>query len=135
MAKGVAIDEKVKAQAIALLVAGQGPKSVAKELGLNPESVKNWQRNLRKPGPNNPVQNMTPPQRAQLGELIVTAMEEALGAFIERQKFTRNEKWLMRQNAADLAVLDGVTADKIILMAAAMQRARQSALPAPSEPA
>lgn len=121
MAKGVKIDPEIRAEAHALLMTGETPNQVAKKLGLNPNSVKNWHRAMNGKGP---VVNPVNPENAdEFSRLLAEYTRESLKTQIEMVKAFRDPKWLHRQGAEQVAILLGVQADKTIRIFEAVERA------------
>lgn len=101
-------DDATKAAVMAALLAGQAVNEVAKQYSANPSTVRNWKN----------AQTLTDAidqeQRYEIGDMLLAYLREALNALRLQAKHFGSQTWLDTQNAADLAVLHGVTADKTL---------------------
>ncbi|MFA5376940.1 MAG: helix-turn-helix domain-containing protein [Dehalococcoidia bacterium] len=98
--------DDTKAAAMAALLAGQSIGQVAREYNIPKGTVSSWKN--RGIG----VQDAT--QKKDVGELLLNYLHTNLEALAAQAEMFKNESWLMRQNAADVAVLHGVMTDKAI---------------------
>ncbi len=62
-------------------------------------------------------------KKDRIGELITEMLEASLGSLTRIANITKDEVWIKSQNAAELATLYGVKADKIIKILEAIERA------------
>ena len=101
-------DDATKAAVMAALLAGQAVNEVAKQYSVNPSTVRNWKN----------AQTLTDAidqdQRYEIGDMLLDYLREALNALRLQARHFGQTAWLDNQNAADLAVLHGVTADKAL---------------------
>ena len=110
-------DPQTKAAALAAIVTGESLSSVSKRLGISRTTLKRWRDGEHLPAP-----SMTGHQKRQeLGEQLFGYLQESITTLEFLVKFTRNEKWLTRQSASDVAVLYGVLTDKSVRLLAALQ--------------
>lgn len=100
-------------------MAGQSVNYVAKEYEIPVGTVKNWKSRELKPATKSPVATE---KKAALGDLILGLLEEELIALQAMTRAFRNEEWLVKQNAADAAVLFGVMQDKAFRKIEALDR-------------
>lgn len=114
---GKRYDERTKAAALALLATGASIGAVAREYGVSRRTVTNW-RDAAGMGQVAPV---SLEKRADLGEQLYSYLEESIATLVAQLRFARDPDWLARQNAADLAVFMGVTADKTTRLLAAFR--------------
>lgn len=119
-------DERTKAAALAMLATGTSQRAVARHMGISRRTLSEWLKvaNL----PDSPV--VSPQKRADLGEQLYQYLEESIATLVAQLRFTRDPDWLARQNAADVAVLMGVTADKTTRLLAAFRPRTESDDPA-----
>lgn len=103
---------------MAALVAGADPPDVAREHAVPLTTVRTWARDLRRENLINGSE-----KRAELGALVADYLAESLVTLTAHARFARDEDWLRKQNASDVAVLHGVLNDKIVRLLAAMQPA------------
>lgn len=99
---------KVKARALASLLAGDTPRHVSEDLGIPFETVKSWRRRLKR----GELQLVAPQKRA--GDLLGESVEASLGAMISQSERVADPEWLRQQSAGELAVLHGVMFDKTL---------------------
>jgi transposase-like protein len=110
-------DPRTKAAALAGLATGESIHSVARRLGVSRSTVQRWRDAAHVPTP-----GLVGPQKKQeLGEQVYSFLEESIETLAAQVRFARDEAWLRRQSAADLAMLFGVLNDKTVRLLAALQ--------------
>jgi transposase-like protein len=115
--------EQTKAAVMAALLTGQSVSSVAKEYKIPAGTVKSWKsRQLN----GESVAVVATEKRLEVGELLLEYLRENLATLRIQVATFRDEKWLMKQNAADVAVLHGVLTDKAVRLIEAMSAADDS---------
>ena len=95
---------------MAALLLGAGVMEVARELNLPESSIRNWKRTL------------TPEQIAEinvrkgqrLDDLVFDYLQENLTTLRAQSKLLRDESYVTKQPASEMATLHGVMADKTI---------------------
>lgn len=103
--------EQIKAQALAALLAGQAPSEVARTFGIPTGTLKSWKsRQLN----GESVATVATDVRERIGLLLLTYLEETLVTLTAQQKAFRNETWLLKQSAAEVATLHGISVDKAV---------------------
>lgn len=134
----MAHDPKIKAQAIALLLAGNSIGKTAEKLGISKSSVQNWQKEIKgeskhsQNSTNNTISqvhshleesnsfntNSTVPstQKKTRAELLDNLIDAKLETLIAQLEHFRDKDWLNRQSAGDLALLFGIEMDKAVRM-------------------
>lgn len=121
-----------------MLMMGGSIGGVAKELGLPKATVQRWHEKLKK-AENDPrayaghkgnlIQySPTYAQRTYvegdtLAGLLTELIRQQLVTLIAQQEHFRDPEWLSRQNAADLSLLFGVSADKLMKALEAIEKA------------
>jgi len=109
--------KEVKAAVLAALLAGQDIETVAKHYKLPIGTVKGWKSKQRGEQPI----STTPAQKADVGELLLDYLREGLATLkLQQTTLFRNDAWLMKQGASEMAVLHGVIADKCVRLLEAM---------------
>lgn len=103
-------DDATKAAVMAALLAGQSIPKVADEYKIPRGTVSRWRANAAA---------LIEAERTQKGTTTIDALLQAyvnenLTTLREQARFFRDPKWLGNQDAAALAVLHGVLADKSI---------------------
>lgn len=116
MPSGKPYDPHVKARAMAALKAGQSVPEVARATGVPVSTLRKWKQELKR---ENLIES--PEKKAELGELVADYLTEILTTLTAQSRFARDEDWLRKQNAADVAILHGVLNDKAIRILAALQ--------------
>jgi transposase-like protein len=108
MARATYSDE-IKAQVMAALLTGQSINAVAREYKIPKQTISNW-KNRDKPGvPRDDTQ-----KAAEIEDLLSGYLKENLKTLRAQAEFFREETWLKKQEASQLAVLHGVLSDKAI---------------------
>lgn len=108
MARATYSDE-TKAQVMAALLTGQSINAVAREYKIPKQTISNW-KNRDKPGvPRDDTQ-----KAAEIEDLLSGYLKENLKTLRAQAEFFREETWLKKQEASQLAVLHGVLSDKAI---------------------
>lgn len=113
-----AFGPEVKAGVLADLAGGKSVRATAKAHGVSETTVRGWRS-----GAGLSSAPLGPEKKADLGELVYGLVEESINTMVAQLRFARDPAWLARQNAADLAVLFGVTADKATRLLAAFRPA------------
>lgn len=138
--------DKLRAQGVALLTAGESLGAVAKLLSVSKATVQGWNDwrlgkgryagRMHTANTTKQVQNVTvlPPgdgrmhtgthtQKKTREELVNELIDEKLETLIAQERHFRDKDWLERQNAYDLAYLNGTSTDKLIRMNQAAEQA------------
>lgn len=108
--------EETKAAVMAALLTGQSVSEAAKTYRVPEATIRSWKS--RQGG--NDVASVATQKRERIGELLVSYLEEGLTTLQEQVRVFRNEEWLKKQGASELAVLHGVIADKQIRLLEAL---------------
>lgn len=109
--------DQVKAAALAALLAGQAPSQVAATFGIPVGTLKSWKSRQRN---GEAVAVVATEKRERIGALLLEYLEEGLTTLREQVKVFRDQEWLKKQPASELAVLHGVVADKQIRLLEAL---------------
>ncbi|MCU0294335.1 MAG: helix-turn-helix domain-containing protein [Thermoanaerobaculaceae bacterium] len=109
--------DEVKAAVMAALLSGQGVSEVAEAFNIPIPTVKSWIQRDRRKGDASAASVKKP----EIGELVMAYLRETLETLRVQQVVFRNEKWLSKQPANELAVLHGVSCDKAIRLLEALQ--------------
>lgn len=107
----MAHSEETRAAVMAALLEGQSLNKVAEAYQVPKTTVARWKRD-GVPG------NGT--QKEQIGALVLEFLQESLQTAIEQVRIFRDEKWIKRQDASQVAVLYGVNLDKAIRLLEAL---------------
>lgn len=105
---------ETKAAVMAALLAGQSVPEIAEKYNIPESTIKNWK--YRK------VSLVEPKKKEEIGDLLFDYLRTMLGTLKIQAEHFRDKAWLTEQNAADLAVLHGVGADKTIRLLEALGR-------------
>ena len=103
--------EETRAAVMAALLEGQSIGKVAEQYHVPKTTVARWNRE-GVPG------NGT--QKEQIGALVLEFLRESLQTAIAQVVIFRDEKWIKRQDASQVAVLYGVNLDKAIRLLEAL---------------
>lgn len=103
--------DQIKAQALAALLAGQAPSEVARQYNIPVGTLKSWKsRQLN----GESVATVATDVRERIGLLLLNYLEETLVTLTKQQMVFRNEEWLFKQSAAEVATLHGISVDKAV---------------------
>jgi transposase-like protein len=108
---------ELKAEALAMIVAGQSSTTVARKLGIPKSTVLSWWHD------HGPVEPRSVRQREILGEQVYDTVKTTLEALATRARLTADEDWIREQSAAALAHLDAVHWDRVIRLLSALRPA------------
>ena len=110
-------DPQTKAAALAALATGDSLNGVARRMGIPKTTLIRWRDVAGVPRP-----DQTGLQKKQeLGEQLFGYLQESITTLGFLVRFTRDESWLKKQSAADVAVLYGVLADKTVRILQGLQ--------------
>lgn len=115
MPRGKPHSDETRAAVLSALLAGQSLNAVAREYHISNATVISWRDAAGMA--TSPVQ---PEKRAELGDLIAEYLRDVLATLSIQARAVRDETWLKRQPASELAVLHGVLADKAIRILSAL---------------
>lgn len=113
-------DQSTKANAVAAMISGHSYGEVTKQTGVPKTTLIRW---LGEIGPEAFVKARN--GQKTLEELIEELARENMLTLINHTKQARDPEWFKRQNAADLAVMDGVMTDKTVRIVQVLQAREQ----------
>lgn len=122
MPKGKAHSDEVRAQVIAALLAGQGVSDVARRYKV-PKATVSRIKNELTPAQ---LEQVGTEKRERIADLIEGHLVTSLKAAAAIAGKTKDDSWLTKQNAADIAVFYGVLTDKAVRILEAAESANQS---------
>ena len=112
--------DEVKAQAMAALLAGQSINAVSRQYNIPKGTIGSWKdRDI-----DNVAKNAT--QKESLDNLLFSYVEESIKTLKAQVIIFRDESWIKRQSASELAILHGVITDKAIRLLEAAAQANDS---------
>ena len=109
---------ELKAAVLSALLQGQTVSHVAREYKISRRAVMQWRLAAGI--------NATPvaqEKQDEIGELVATYLRSALLTLAVQQEAFRDKAWLAKQDAADVGVLHGITADKAVRILEALEAA------------
>jgi transposase-like protein len=113
--------EETKAAVMAALLTGQSVSEAARRYNIPKGTVSDWRKQAV-------GDTVTPTQkRERIGELVLAYLSTALETLEAQARMFRDEDWLRKQNAADVAVLHGVVTDKSIRLLEALAASQEAA--------
>lgn len=110
--------EETKAAVLAALMAGQSISEVAEAYRIPEGTVKGWSAAQVQPDV-----TTSSTVKKEIGELILEYLRETLITLVAQQRLFRDESWLRKNPASELAVLHGVSTDKAIRLLEALDGA------------
>lgn len=114
---------------MAALLAGQSVTEVTKQFDVSQATVSRIKARLSEKDLN----DLECKKNDRFGDLLAEYLEETIITLKAQARFFRNETWLEKQPASDLAVLHGVAADKAIRLLEAVERANEIEEPEESQ--
>lgn len=100
---------------MAALLSGQAMTAVAREYNIPTGTVRYWKNKATRT-----VEGVDTQKKERIGELLVSYLSTSLETLEAQARMFKNETWLAKQNAADVAVLHGVVTDKAIRLLEAL---------------
>lgn len=100
---------EIKARAIAMLAAGEHIAEVARQLGLAESTIRTWGKRAGVD-----FAEIRAEKKENLADLVAACLAANLTALSAISAFVRDEAWLRRQRAGDVAMLYGVMSDKAV---------------------
>jgi len=110
--------QQVKQAVLAALLTGQAVEEIAKQYQVNRTTIIRWRKSL-----GDKVNEIELQKQASIGELLMGYIRESVITLTAQAKFFRDESWLRKQSASDIAILHGVATDKQIRLLEAIERA------------
>ncbi len=107
---------QVKAQVLAALAVGESAHRAAERFGVPRTTVRRWRRDLWAHVANGPQK-----KEGVLGEQLLDYLSESIETQRAQAAFMRDPEWLLKQNAAGLAMLFGTVFDKTVRMLGGLQ--------------
>ena len=108
---------ETRAAVMAALLEGQSLNKIADEYHVPKATVSRWK---------NEGVSGSGTQKEQIGALVLEFLKESLQTAIEQVQVFRDEKWLKRQDASQVAVLYGVNLDKAIRLLEALAASQEA---------
>jgi hypothetical protein len=120
MARGVPHTPETRAAVLAALLAGQSIHEIAATYHLDRKTIRDWEAaSNREPLP--------PKRQVDIGGLIADYLGTSLATLRAQAEFFKDQSWLGKQSAADLAVLHGVLTDKAFRIIEALEDSPEEA--------
>jgi hypothetical protein len=121
MAKGTtkAKDDGTRAAIMAALMTGQGVTEVSKAFQVSKATVSRLKASLSEEH----LKQLETKKEHDFGELLAGYLRETIVTLTAQARTFRNEDWLKKQPAGELAVLHGVQTDKAIRLLEAIEQA------------
>lgn len=123
MGKRKEYDSDTKAAAMAALYEGQSVSAVAREYNIPKGTVSGW-KNAK-----GSMKVATQKKGEEIGELLLGYLHENIITLKAQAEHFRDKKWLMGQDAGELAVLHGVMTDKAVRLLEAMSNVPDDSTP------
>lgn len=109
---GQEYSDHVKAAALAALLAGQSFGEVARLYGVPVGTLKSWK--ARTQAASGVVAPDASEKRQRIGELLLEYLQTTIETLVVQQQVFRDKEWLLKQSAAEVATLHGLTVDKAV---------------------
>lgn len=120
--KGSRTSDAVRAAVIASLLEGQAVTKVADDYKIDKSTVSR----IKKAIPPELLQQVATKKDLDIAGKIVDHLNASFEALSNILAITRNNAWLSKQSASDLATFSGVTADKVFRVLQAIEDAQNS---------
>lgn len=111
-----------KAAVLAALLTGQSIAEVARDYNIPEGTVKSWKSRQK----DSSVATVATPKKEEIGDLLLDYLRAMLGTLKVQAVHFGDKEWLSKQNAADLAVLHGVSTDKAIRLLEALSSQQEN---------
>jgi transposase-like protein len=131
MPVGRAFTPQVKAEVIALAASGVTYSEIAEITQVPVSTVYRWSRDARALIPYGDPDPIIE-KKERIKELIIELVIVKLESLIEMAKFVKDPAWLRNQDASDVAILMGVSDDKLMRILERMQNAGAQSPPSDS---
>lgn len=115
--------DETRAQVMAALLAGQSVSSAAREYKIPKGTLVHWRDAALSAAASAGVRADSTQKGDELGGLLLSYLRQNLITLRVQVEHFRDEKWLSRQGASELAVLHGVITDKAIRLLEALEGA------------
>lgn len=106
--------DETRAAVLSALLAGQSVSEVARQYKVTPQTIRVWRAAAGPP-------MVSQEKRQDIGELVIDYLRASLTTLTAQQAFFRDTAWLRKQDAAELAALHGIIADKAFRILAALE--------------
>ncbi len=106
--------EQIKAQALAALIAGQSFSEVARAFSIPIGTLKSWKQRNADVLDVSVDASTASTKRERIGALLLDYLVTTLETLKAQQRVFGDETWLTQQSAGELAVLHGVSVDKVV---------------------
>lgn len=116
-------DADTKAAAMAALLTGQAVDEVAKEYKIPASTLRSWKSRLKDEG------HVATQKKEQVGDLLIGFVESSFDVLKAQHALFKDREWLREQSAQEMAVLYGVTTDKMVRILEAMGGPEDEELP------
>ena len=108
--------DETKAAVMAALLEGQSQSFVSKEYNVPRSTIRSWKEaHDNRGGESFAI-------KKEIGELLLEYLETNLTTLKAQAEFFKDETWLRKQDAAELATLHGVMTDKSVRLLEAMNK-------------
>lgn len=114
------IADDTRAAVMAALLEGQAVTKVADDYKLSKATVSR----LRSEIPAEALEQIETKKQIDIAGKIADHLDASFEALTNILAVTRNDAWLSKQNASDLATFSGVTADKVFRVLEAIENAQ-----------
>lgn len=115
--------DETKAAVMAALATGQGASQVAKEYKIPRGTVRGWKSRMGS------VAIVATEKKEEIGDLLVDLITEQVITLKAQYITVRDPKWIVLQSASDMAMLIGVTTDKLIRMLESLDNSTADSTP------
>jgi transposase-like protein len=105
---------EVKAAVMASLMEGQSIRGVSRSTGIPKTTIQHWNDELRNMVGRGPT--VPSAKKEQIHELLVDLLIAKLESLIALSEHSGDKKWLQSQDASAVAMLLGVSDDKVMRM-------------------
>lgn len=104
---------EVKASVMAALIAGQSLRQVARETGIPKGTIEHWGNEAKRLAG---VSTVSDSKKEQIQELLIDLFIAKIQSQISLAEHAGDKTWLKKQDASAVAMLLGVSDDKLIRM-------------------
>jgi transposase-like protein len=110
---------ETRAAVLAAIASGQSINSISQQFGISRRTITGWRDQAQLP-------TVAQQKKQEIGQKVYELLEDYIETLRVQVRVTRDEAWIKRQSAGELAILHGVLSDKSVRLLAAFRPAAES---------
>jgi transposase-like protein len=105
---------ETRAAVLAALAAGESVNRVSQQFGVSRRTISGWRDQAQLP-------TVAQQKKVEIGQKVYELLEDYIETLRVQVRVTRDEAWIKKQTAGELAILHGVLSDKSVRLLAAFR--------------